>query len=125
VIEGASRLLERLTRLRKGGFGGIGRIEADVELGRQAFELQDRRWTVYVSAGQQHFLALVLLEPFGQLGRGGGFAGALQTGEQHHHRRLRPQIERAYALAHQRDQLVVDDPDERLPRGETLVDLAA
>jgi hypothetical protein len=51
------------------------------------------------------------------------FAGALQSRQQDHDRRLRPQVQRPHALAHQRDQLVVDDADQRLAGRQALVEL--
>ena len=102
---------------------GIGRIEADFQLRREPLQLQDRGGSIHVGAGEQHFLALVLFEPFRQLRRGRRLAGALQSRQQDHDRRLRPQVERPHALAHQRDQLVVDDADQRLARRQALVEL--
>ena len=69
---------------------GIGRLgeDADADLGPEHTQLLDGRRALQVGADQIG-MAPLLAEPAGQLGGGGGLAGALQAGEQHDGRGLR------------------------------------
>src|SRR5690606_39306830 len=97
-------------------------IETDVELLGEALELQNGRRAINVRAGEHHPLALVLLQPLGELGGGGRLAGTLQARQENDDRGLRSEIERTDTRAHQGHELVMNDLDQRLPRGEALVD---
>ena len=61
----------------------------------------------------------------GELGGRRRLAGALQAGHQDHRRRLRREVEVGNAFAHRRDQLAVDDADERLAGRQRSGDLGA
>ena len=77
-------------------------------------------------AGHQHGAAALLDEVFGQLGGVGRFTIALQTAE--HDDGLPLVLDdqlRSFLAAHQSDQLLVDDLDHLLGRGQALHDLLA
>ena len=61
----------------------------------------------------------------GELGGGGGLAGALQSGHQDDRGRLRRQVEVGDAFAHRRGELAVDDADQRLAWRQRSDDLRA
>ena len=61
----------------------------------------------------------------GELGAGGGLAGALQAGHQDHGRAAGGEGELAPGPAHQPGQLLVDDLDHLLARVEALQHLGA
>ena len=81
-----------------------------------------RRTSVLTSSTR---LLLALDQPARELGRGGGLAGALQAGEQHHQRGLRVQGEAGARAAQQRDQLAMQDADEGLAGREAGSHLGA
>ena len=60
------------------------------------------------------------LQPARQLRGRSGFARALQTGHQYHGRRLDIQIQFITGFTHDADQLIIDDLDQRLARGQAL-----
>ena len=62
----------------------------------------------------QHGPVAALLEPVGQLARGGGLAGTLQSGHQHDRRRLRGELQLGGVFAQDADQLVANDLDHLL-----------
>jgi len=64
-------------------------------------------------------------QPARQLGSGGGFPGALQTGEQHHLRWLHVEGEAGLGFAQHRGQLAMQDADEGLARRQAARDLGA
>ncbi len=76
---------------RRGDRHRVGRLaeDGDADLAAEHAELLDGGRALQVGADEQRVAAL-LLEPAGELGRGGRLAGALQPGEQHDRRRLRP-----------------------------------
>ena len=85
---------------------------------RHRLELLDGGRPVDVARHGQHLLLALLDQVLGQLGGGGGLAGALQAGHQDHRRRLRRQVDVGDALAHGGGQFAVDDADQRLARLE-------
>ena len=94
------------------------------DVGPQALELLDGRGPLHVGGHQIGLAALALQAP-GQLGRGGGFPGALQAHQHQGHRRFAAQVQPGRFAAHQRRQLVVDDLDDLLGRGQGPHDLFA
>ena len=125
IEQRALGLGQRFLRQGHRGLLGIGWEEADIELRRQPFQLQDGGRAINVGAGEQHLLALVFFQPLGELAGRGGFTRALQAGQQNDHGRLRAQVQRPDARAHQRDQLIVDEFDQHLAGRQALVELLA
>ena len=103
----------------------VRREEIDADLLSKGFQLFDRRRAVNVRGNDQHFLLVLLAQEFPQLTDAGGFTGTLQARHQHHGRRLRGQVERLVLFAHRRHQLVADDFDELLTRGQAFIDFMA
>jgi hypothetical protein len=68
---------------------GRGREPLGAGLRRHGLELLDGGRAVDVGRHREHLLLALLDQVLGQLGRGGGLAGALQAGHQDHGRRLR------------------------------------
>ena len=60
----------------------------DADLGAQDRQLLHRRGAVGVQRGEKHALAVLFLQPLGQLGGRGGLARALQTDHQDRRRRV-------------------------------------
>jgi hypothetical protein len=84
----------------------------------------DGRRAVDVGRNRQHLLLQLGDQVLGQLGRGGGLAGALQAGHQDHRWRLRVQVQfgdrppvcaSLADIAHRRGEFLVHDADQRLP----------
>jgi hypothetical protein len=69
-------------------------------LGGHGLELLDGRRAVHVARDRQHLLLALFDQVLGQLGRGGGLAGALQAGHQDDGGRLGGQVDVGHALAH-------------------------
>ena len=65
----------------------------------------------------EHRVAALLLEPAGQLGRGGGLARALEAGHEHHGGRLGLVGDLDGLAAEGGDELLVDDVDDLLRPG--------
>src|SRR5436305_2856590 len=86
-------------------------------------ELLDGGGALQVARHQQRVLA-ALLEPLGELAGGGRLARALEAAE-HDDRRPAVEAEVGPLLAQERGQLVADDLDHLLGRGEALQDLLA
>ena len=108
-------------RMIDGCAGNLGRIlvlaarvEFGADLGCEHLQLIDGRGAVHVTADQQRFFLLALLQQPGQLGDGCGLAGALEPGHQDHGRGLRRQVQAFVGLAHDLHQLLLDDADEDL-----------
>ena len=77
-------------------------------------QLLDRRRAIDVRRDRQHLLLPALDEMLGQLGGGGGLAGALQASHQDDGRRLGCEVQVGDAFAHRRGEFPVDDTDQRL-----------
>ena len=88
-------------------------------------ELLHRGRPPRVERSHQHLAAVALGEPLGELGGGGGFAGALQADHHDGDRGGRVEIDRLGVGAERRDQLVVDDLDHHLAGRDRLDDLDA
>ncbi len=95
------------------------------DLAGKRFQLQDRRGTMHVDADEHDALLVLLHDALGKFCRRSRLAGALQAGEEYDHRRLRFEVERCVIAAEYRDELVVDDLDQRLPRCEAPGNLFA
>ena len=98
-------------------------VHRHIDLFAQHFELLDGGRSIDVGRHEQRALA-VLAQPQRQLGRHRRLAGALQTDQHDHDRRLSGRVERR-RFAQQFDQLLVDDLDDRLRRREALHHLGA
>ena len=108
-----------------GFFGRGARYEPGAGLGAEQPQLIDGRRTIDVRAHHRHALALPLLQVPRQFGRGGGFARALQAGQQHHRRRVGGEVQGVVGLAHQAHQLVAHHLHERLPGVQGRIHLPA
>ena len=82
------------------------------------FELLTRGGAIDVD-GDEHGPVATLFEPCGQLAAGGGFTGALQASHENHRRWLGGELEAGGIAAQHLDQLVTDDLDDLLGRGES------
>ena len=105
------------------GAGDVGRLlvggrgkEVGAGLLGDGAQLLDRRRTVDVAGNGEHFFALGLAQPFGQLADGSGLARALQAGHQDDGRRLGGQIEFGRTAAHQVGEFAVHDAHQGLTR---------
>ena len=85
-------------------------------LRRHTFQLLDGRRAVNVRRHRQDFFLAFGDQVLGQLGRGGGFTGALQTRHEDDRRGLRRQIDVRHALAHGGAEFALHDADQHLPR---------
>ena len=101
-----------------GSEGGHARALAD------DLQLVDRVGPLQVARHQQRRVALPL-EPRAELARERGLAGALQTREHDHARRLLGQPQPPRFAAEDRDELLVDDLDDLLRRVQRTGDLGA
>ena len=95
-----------------------------LQLRADGLQLLDGGGTVDVAGHEQRALAL-LLHQRGELGAVGGLAGALQTDEHDHARRLAGYVELLVVAAHQRAELLVDYLDDHLRGREALEHLRA
>ena len=108
-----------------GGFGNIHGVglphleNGDIQLGAHGFQLLDGGGTVNVTGHQQRALAL-LAHIAGQLGTVGGLAGALQAHQHHHAGGFGADIQLLVLPAHEGAQLLIDDLDDHLGRGQSL-----
>ena len=107
-------------------YGGLGYIHGvclphlehrNVKLRADRLQLLYRGWAVYIASGEQRALAL-LLHVACELCAVRGLARALQADEHHDARQLRGDVELLVLSAHQLAQLLVDDLDDHLRRGE-------
>jgi len=103
--------------------GGLA-VHRQVELAAQHHELVDGGGTVDVGGDEEGALAGAAQEQR-QLGGGRRLAGTLQADQHHHRGRRGGGGQAALAGAQQVQQLVVDDLDDLLPRGEALEDILA
>ena len=97
--------------------------ELGPDLRGQGAQLLDGRRAIDVAAHHHDLLLLALRQPAGQLGDAGGLARALKPRHQDHRRGLGGQVQGLVGLAHDPHQLVVDDLDQHLTRGQGLGDL--
>lgn len=93
-------------------------MERGPDLLSQTLQLGDCCRPTHVGADEQYPLLTRFDEPTRQFGGRGGFTGTLQTRQQHHVRRLRPQLKTRLSASHELDELVVDDRDEYLTGGK-------
>jgi hypothetical protein len=100
-----------------GALAGDDRQALDLDLLGQHGQLFHGGRAAGVERGDQHLLALELVQPQGQLAGGGGLARALQAGHQDHRRRVQGQVQAGGDLAAQHvDQAVIDDLDHLVGR---------
>ena len=93
----------------------------NAELCADDLELLDRGGTVHVARDEQRALALALAHERGELRAVRRFTGALQTDEHHDARRTSSAMLSFWlCAAHEGAQLLVDDLDDHLRRGEAL-----
>ena len=114
-----------LLRMLDRGFGdvhgvGLSHLEhGDVQLPADGLQLRDGGGTVDVAGGQQRTFTL-LAHIGGELGPVRGLARALQADEHHDARRFRGDVQLLVRPAHEGAELLVDDLDDHLRRGEGL-----
>ena len=123
VVQRASGLGEGPGRDRHRRLAGIRGNERRTDLLGQPLKLLDRGRPVDVGRDQPDALLVGLHQQAGELRGGRRLAGALQAGEQDDDRRLRAQVQSRARLTHGPDQLLVQDLDEHLTRGQALLDL--
>ncbi len=114
---------QRCTRDTQRVVTRVAGVERGAHLLGQTLQLGDRRRTTHVGADQQNPLLARLDEPAREFRCGGRLTGALQTGEQHYVGWLRPKLETGPSAPHEFDELVVDDGNENLARGQAGRDL--
>ncbi len=75
-----------------------------------------------IDVGTHHHdpLFFFFLEPQSELGTGRGFTGTLQPGQKNHCWRSGTQIQPVIVLAHELDQLIIDNLDKHLPRRQAF-----
>ena len=98
-------------------------VDRDVERLAERLELVGGGRSVRVG-GHEERPAALLDDVAGELGGRRRLARALQA-DHRHDGRVAAQVEDAVAPTQQRDELVVDDLDDRLPGGERLEDFRA
>ena len=101
------------------------REKVGTRLGGHRFELLNRGGAVNVDRHQQHFFLLLFLEPACQFARRGGFASALQPGQQNDGGWGGSQVESRRRAAHDGSEFAVDQTDQRLAGRERSDDLLA
>ncbi len=99
------------------------RVNGQVQLLAQRFELLHRRRAIHVRRHEQWRAALLMEQPT-QLPAGRRFAGAVQADHQHA-ARIATQLQPGVGRTEQVHQLVVDDFDDLLSRLNALDDLLA
>ena len=95
----------------------------DVQLLADHLELVDRRGAVYVARDEQRAPLLLLAQQACELGAVGGLARALQAGHHHDGGGIGRYGQAGRLSAEQGGQLLVDDLDDLLRRGQALEDL--
>ena len=117
----------------------IARKKINADLRGECFQLLDGGRAVNVHADDQNFLLVAFFEKFGEFARAGGFARALQTGQQNdrgrrgvqidrqriQHKRARRFVAGGIGGTHQRDQFAMHNADEGLPGCQGLHDVRA
>ena len=101
------------------------RQRVDLRLAPEHRQLLHRRRPAHVERGHQHFFLLPVGEAAGELGGGGGFAGALQADHHDGDRRRGIEIDGLAVGAERRHQLVVHDLDDHLAGRDRLHHLDA
>jgi len=101
-----------------------GRIHGNPDAFGERRELVDGGGAIDVGGDEDRALA-VLLEVLRELGAGRRLAGTLQTGHEDDRRRMPTEGEPRIAGAHERRELLIDDLDDLLRRGEALHHLGA
>ena len=109
---------------RRDGVAALVAVHRHLDLFPELLELVDRGRALQVCRDERGLLA-VLAEEQRELRGGRRLARPLQPGEQDHGRLLGGVDEARVAGAHQRGQLVVDDLDDLLARGDRLDDVVA
>ena len=126
VVAAEGGLLRGALGDRDGVLAGDDRQGVDADLLAEDGELLHRRRAAGVERGHQHALALALLEALGELGGGGGLAGALQADHQDRRgRRVDAEVAGLALAAQHVDERVVDDLDDLLAGGDRLGDRLA
>ena len=118
-------------RVLDAGFGDLDGValphleDGDADLLAHDLQLRDGGGTVHVAGHQQRPLAVLLLVEACQLGAVGRFTGALQTHQHDDRGRLGGDFDLLVGTAHQIPQLVVDDLEDLLRRGQALQHIRA
>ena len=113
-----------------GGFGNVNGVglphleDRDVQLFTHHFQLPDGGGAVDITGGQQGALAL-LFHQSGQFGAIGGFTCTLQAHQHDYGGRGRGDGQLAVPAAHESGELLIDDLDDHLGRGEGLQHIGA
>ena len=107
------------------GFACDDRQRVDADLFAQHAQLLHGRRTARIERGEQDLLFLPVLEPFGDLGRSGGLARALQAHHQKSDRRGGIEVDGNGIGPQDLHQLVIDDLDHLLARCHRAGDLGA
>ena len=92
----------------------------DVQLLAHNLQLLDGGGTVDIAGGQKGPLAVLAFHQSGQFGAVRGFTCALKTHHHHHRGGLGCDLQLGGGAAHQISQLLVDDLNDHLGRGEGL-----
>ena len=98
-----------------------GVVHPHTGLRRDDRQLLDGRRTSHVRRHDNRVAAL-FRQPLRQLARGRGLARALQPEHQNHARTSRGLLQPALGIAEQREQLIANDLDDLLARGQALED---
>ena len=105
---------QRAARDLRGLLAFDDRQRRDIEIAPEHGELLHGGRTVDVERGHQHLALVALGEAAGELGGGGGFAGALQADHHDRDRRHRVEVDGLALGAERGDELVMDDLDHHL-----------
>ena len=96
----------------------------DIQLLSDDLQLRDGRGTVHVARGEQRAMSL-LTEIARELGDVRRLTGALQADHHHNRRRSGSEGQLGVCTAHERGELLADDLDDLLGRGQTVKHLGA
>ena len=97
----------------------------DVGLAAKNGQLLLRRRPEYVERGEQDLLLVAILQPQAQLGARGGLARPLQADHENGHRRLARKIDGGAFATQHFHQMIMDDLDHQLARGDAAQHLLA
>ena len=92
----------------------------DIQLSAHHFQLIDGSGAVHIAGTQQWPLVFPLFVIARQFCGVGGFTGALQAHKHHHSGGIVGHMDAALGAAHQSGQLVIDDLDDLLSRGQAF-----